>query len=89
MHAVLGALTLAGLLVHTGGRLGSNLNLMLMAAFLGVVAVGAVAGGMIALEHRLGASAIRLRRSWLWSHILIAWPIPLLLAFHVFKTYYF
>ena len=26
VHAVLGALTLAGLAVHTGGRLGSNLN---------------------------------------------------------------
>ena len=89
MHAVLGALTLAGLAIHTGGRLGSNLNFMLMAAFLGVVAVGAVAGGVVALEHRLGAAAARLRRSWLWTHILFAWPIPVLLGFHVFKTYYF
>jgi len=88
-HAVLGALTLAGLAVHTGGRLGSNLNFMLMSAFLGVVALGAVAGGVIALEHRLGAGAVRLRRTWLWSHILIAWPIPVLLAFHVLKSYYF
>ena len=89
VHAVLGALTLAGLAIHTGGRLGSNLNFMLMAAFLGVVAVGAVAGGVVALEHRLGAAAARLRRSWLWTHILFAWPIPVLLGFHVFKTYYF
>jgi len=88
-HAVLGALTLIGLAVHTGGRLGSNLNLVLISTFLGVVALGAVAGGVIALEHRLGAGAARLRRSWLWTHILIAWPIPVLLAFHVFKTYYF
>jgi nitrite reductase (NADH) large subunit len=62
---------------------------MLMASFLSVVAVGAVAGGAIALEHRLGAGAARLRRSGLWSHILIAWPIPVLLALHVFKTYYY
>lgn len=88
-HAVLGALTLIGLAVHTGGRLGSNLNLLLMASFLGVVALGAVAGGVIALEHRLGAQGARLRRTWLWTHILIAWPIPVLLAFHVLKTYYF
>jgi nitrite reductase (NADH) large subunit len=88
-HAVLGALTLVGLAVHTGGRLGSNLNFMLMATFLGVVALGAVAGGVIALEHRLGAGALRLRRTWLWSHILIAWPIPVLLVFHVLKSYYF
>jgi nitrite reductase (NADH) large subunit len=88
-HVVLGTLTLAGLAVHTGGRLGSNLNLMLMSAFLGAVVLGAVAGGVIALEHRLGAAAARLRRNWLWTHILIAWPIPVLLAFHVLKTYYF
>ena len=88
-HVVLGALTLAGLAVHTGGRLGSNLNFMLMASFLGVVALGGVAGGVVALEHRLGARAARLRRTWLWTHILVAWPIPVLLAFHVLKTYYF
>jgi len=88
-HAVLGALTLIGLTVHTGGRLGSNLNLLLMTTFLGVVALGAVAGGVIALEHRLGAQGARLRRTWLWTHILIAWPIPVLLAFHVLKSYYF
>jgi len=89
VHVVLGALTLAGLAVHTGGRLGSNLNFLLIASFLGVVAVGSVAGGMIALEHRLGAGAARLRRTWTWTHILLFWPIPILLALHVFKTYYF
>lgn len=89
VHAVLGALTLAGLAVHTGGRLGSNLNFTLMATFLGVVALGAAAGGVIALEHRLGSGAARLRRTWLWTHILISWPIPVLLGFHVLKTYYF
>jgi nitrite reductase (NADH) large subunit len=88
-HVVLGALTLAGLAVHTGGRLGSNLNFTLMASFLAVIVLGAAAGGVIALEHRLGAAAARLRRSWLWTHILIAWPIPLLLTLHVFKSYYF
>ena len=88
-HALLGTLTLAGIAVHTGGRLGANLNFLLMAAFLGVVALGAMAGGVIALEHRLGEGAARLRRNWLWTHILVAWPIPVLLAFHVFKTYYF
>jgi nitrite reductase (NADH) large subunit len=88
-HVVLGALTLAGLAVHTGGRLGSNLNFLLMAAFLAAIAVGAAAGGLIAFEHRLGAGAMRLRRSGIWTHILIAWPIPVLLGFHVLKSYYF
>jgi nitrite reductase (NADH) large subunit len=88
-HAVLGVLTLAGLAVHTGGRLGSNMNFALIASFLGVVTVGSAAGGVIALEHRLGAAAARLRRTWTWAHILFFWPIPLLLALHVLKTYYF
>jgi nitrite reductase (NADH) large subunit len=88
-HALLGGLTLAGLAVHTGGRLGANLDFMLMAFFLGMVAVGAASGGVIALEHRLGAGAARLRRAALWMHILLFWPVPVLLASHVFKTYYF
>ncbi len=88
-HVVLGVLTVAGLLVHTGGRLGSNLNFLLMASFLAAIVVGAAAGGLIAFEHRLGAAAMRLRRSGIWTHILIVWPIPVLLGFHVLKSYYF
>jgi nitrite reductase (NADH) large subunit len=88
-HALLGGLTLAGLAVHTGGRLGANLDFMLMAFFLGMVIVGAASGAVIALEHRLGGGAARMRRMALWMHILLFWPVPVLLASHVFKTYYF
>ena len=89
VHAALGTLTLAALIAHTGGRLGSNLNFALNAVFLGVVGVGAIAGTVIALEHRIGAGATRLRRAWTWSHIVLFWPLPMLLLLHVFKTYYF
>lgn len=88
-HAVIGSLAVAVLAVHTGGRLGANLNFLLIALFLGVVAAGAAAGGIVALEHRLGTGASRLRRAWQWTHILLFWPIPVLLTLHVFKTYYF
>jgi len=88
-HAALAVLILAGLAVHTGGRLGANLNLLLMASFLGVIALGAAAGGMVALEHRLGARGARLRRVWTWAHLLVFWPVPVLLAMHVLKSYYF
>ena len=88
-HAAIGTLTLVALIAHTGGRVGSNLNFALNAVFLGVVGVGAIAGTMIALEHRIGLAATRLRRTWTWSHILIFWPLPMLLVLHVFKTYYF
>ena len=88
-HAVLAVLTLAGLAVHTGGRLGANLNLALMASFLGVIVLGTVAGGVVALEHRLGARAAQLRRAWTWAHLILFWPVPVLLGMHVFKSYYF
>ncbi len=88
-HALVGGLTLAGLAVHTGGRMGANLDFLLAAFFLGMVVVGAASGAVIALEHRLGAGAARLRRTALWMHILLFWPVPVLLASHVFKTYYF
>jgi len=88
-HAALALLTLAGLAAHTGGRLGANLNLALMATFLGVVALGAGAGGVVALEHRLGARGARLRRAWSRAHLVLFWPVPVLLGMHVLKSYYF
>lgn len=88
-HSLIGGCTVAALAVHTGGRLGENLNLALIGFFIGMVAVGAAAGGITALEHRMGAGAARLRRAWQWTHILLFWPIPALLALHVFKSYYF
>lgn len=88
-HAAIALLALLALAVHTGGRMGSNLNLALMSVFLGVTAVGAAAGGIVALEHRIGASTARLRRAWTWAHLLLAWPVPVLLGMHVFKSYYF
>jgi nitrite reductase (NADH) large subunit len=88
-HAVVAALCLAGLAAHTGGRLGANLDFLLVATFLGVIALGALAGGLISLEHRLGARGARLRRAWTWAHLLVFWPVPVLLGVHVFKSYYF
>jgi nitrite reductase (NADH) large subunit len=90
VHVFLGVATLAGLLVHTGGRLGSELNLLLSSTFVVLAFVGGLAGSTIAFEHRLSAAtARRLRSNWAWLHIVLAWPVPVLLTFHVLKTYYF
>jgi nitrite reductase (NADH) large subunit len=90
VHIVLGVLVIAGLFAHTGLRLGSGLNLLLMASFGLMLLLGAVSTGVIALEHRIGGSlAQRLRRQSLWLHILLFWPVPALLGWHVFKTYWF
>jgi nitrite reductase (NADH) large subunit len=69
---------------------GSNLNAWLMVDFLALAALGSVAGLVTAFEHRAGASrgkALRSRSTWL--HIVVFWPLPVLLGFHVLKTYYF
>jgi nitrite reductase (NADH) large subunit len=89
-HVVLGVLVILGLIAHTGLRLGNGLNFMLMASFSMMLLVGAVSTAVIALEHRLDvATAQRLRRQSTWLHILLFWPVPALLGWHIFKTYWF
>jgi len=87
---VLGAACAALLVGHTGLHLGSNLNQWLMINFLSVLSVGALAGGAIAFGHRLTANAaLRLRRFLTWGHILVVWPLPILLTVHIVTVYYF
>jgi nitrite reductase (NADH) large subunit len=90
IHVFLGCATLVALAVHTGGRLGAQLNLVLSTTFVGLALVGGIAGAVIAFEHRLQPATVRrLRTNWTWMHILLVWPVPALLVFHVLKTYYF
>jgi nitrite reductase (NADH) large subunit len=90
VHVVLGVLVAALLVAHTGLRLGHNLNLLLMLSFVGLLLVGAAASGVIGLQHRLPRRfAARSRSISLWLHILLLWPLPALLGFHVLKTYWY
>ena len=92
VHAAVGAATLLALFLHTGFRLGSNLNKWLMLSFLAVVFAGAAAGLATALEHRLSATAgdaARTRALSFWLHLLALWPLPLLLAAHVLSVYFY
>jgi nitrite reductase (NADH) large subunit len=90
LHAVLGIALAAALLVHTGGRLGSQLNAGLAISFTGLLLAGAAAAGVVSRAHRLDAAkARRVRAALTWAHILLFWPVPVLLGFHVFKTYYY
>jgi len=89
-HVVIGVLVIAGLVAHTGLRLGSGLNAALMTSFTFMLVLGALSTAVIALEHRIGgALAQRLRSQSVWLHILLFWPVPALLGWHVFKTYWF
>lgn len=90
MHVVIGALTLAILLAHTGFRLGNNLNFYLMLSFSCLLLIGSIASIVIGYEHNLPRRLAKKIRSYaVWSHILLLWPLPVLLGFHILKTYYF
>ncbi len=90
VHVVLGLLVLGILFLHTGFRMGNNLNFALMLTFSSLLLVGAIAGVAIAYEHSLPRRlAKHVRSIALWSHIILLWPLPALLGFHILKTYYF
>jgi nitrite reductase (NADH) large subunit len=90
VHAVLGTLTLLALISHTGLRLGHNFNLIIMSNFLALAGVGALAGAVTAMERRLQPlAAKRLRAFWTGAHILLVWPLPVLVTFHIVIAYYY
>lgn len=87
-HVALGLLMLAVLFLHTGFRLGSNLNFWLLATFLAVVTAGAMTGVATAREHSLLDRDLRSPRPlFAWLHVLAFWPLPLLLLLHVVSGY--
>ena len=89
-HGVLGVLTVVLLVVHTGLSFGDNLNGWLMSCFTAIALFGAVAGGATAMESGSGSLALGRWRRWsTWTHILLFWPLPVLLGFHILKSYYY
>ena len=89
-HVVLGVSCLVGAFIHTGWRLGHNLDFALMLTFLLASVAGAVASLCLGVEARVSpARAVAWRRSWTRIHLWLLWPLPVLLLFHVVKVYYF
>ena len=90
-HACFGIVALVALFSHTGFRFGENLNAWLMAVFVGLNLLGAVAGVAAGLETRGGpqaaALARRLRPGLTVAHYVFFWPLPVLVAFHVAAAY--
>ena len=92
-HAVFGVASLIALFVHTGFRFGHNLNFWLMLTFVLLNLLGALAGIVAALESRgIGAVAGHARQ---WRpvmtrlHLVLFWPFPVLLFFHVLSTLFY
>ena len=87
-HAAFGLISLGALWVHTGFHFGANLNFWLMAVFVLLNLLGAVVGIVAALESKgTWPLARRLRPILTWSHIILFWPLPVLITFHVMSVY--
>ncbi|MCA9216973.1 MAG: NAD(P)/FAD-dependent oxidoreductase [Planctomycetales bacterium] len=91
-HAILGCITVFGILAHTGFHMGSNLNFWLMSCFIGVNLIGALTGLVSSVESRVGGQiAIAVRRwrpRFTLLHIFMFWPLPVLITAHVFSVYF-
>jgi len=90
LHAMIGVTSVGLLMFHTGFHLGENLNQLLMTCFLLVLGMGALAGAVTSLSHKLSPSrGASVQSFWNYLHILVAWPLPVLLITHIVTVYYF
>jgi len=88
-HVVLGLGALALLVVHTGLHSGINFNFYLLASFLALTKFGSLSSVVVALEARPSHASRRWKQLAVWTHILLVWPLPALLVFHILSVYYF
>ncbi len=92
-HALVGSLTLTGLIIHTGMRMGANLNFMLSAVFLAINITGVAVGAVASMESKLVGDAAMQVRKWRPRitnlHLWLLWPLPALLAIHIFCVYFY
>ena len=90
VHVILSVIAILALVAHSGFRIGNNLNFYLMGTVIGLIALGTFAGMTISVQHKMDYVAAKsLREKFLWAHIVLLWPLPVLLGFHIFKTYYY
>lgn len=89
-HAITGVLALCVLVLHTGLQFGENLNGWLLTNFLLIAALGAFAGWSALREQRRSGYFNKQLRRWMNRvHLVLAWPLPVLLGFHIVSVYYF
>ncbi|MFG0255702.1 MAG: FAD-dependent oxidoreductase [Rhodopirellula sp. JB053] len=92
-HATIGTAMVLGLIVHTGIRMGSNLNFALSSTFLALSFVGGLAGLASSLETKLTGDSAMFVRAWrpklTWLHIALFVPLPALLAGHILSVYWY
>jgi nitrite reductase (NADH) large subunit len=90
IHVIIGTATIVVLAMHTGLRLGRGLNFALAVDFLAVCVLGGTAGIVTAIPHRWdGISARDRRLTSIRLHLVAFWPLPVLVALHIFQIYYY
>jgi NADPH-dependent 2,4-dienoyl-CoA reductase/sulfur reductase-like enzyme/bacterioferritin-associated ferredoxin len=90
VHGVVGVLALGVLALHTGLQLGSHMMLVLTLNLLMVALLGALAGSITVLSNRWSPVTARDRRlSSARAHLLVCWPLPVLIALHVLQIYFY
>jgi nitrite reductase (NADH) large subunit len=89
MHGAMGVAGLLVLVAHTGFRFGTNLNFALMSLFIAANFMGAVAGMATGLDRFSRPADMKLRRRLIWAHVLVTFPLPALVGFHILAVYYF
>ncbi len=90
VHSIIGVLALVVLMIHTGLRLGHNLNFVLMMVFLAATLTGSLVGVFMARNHHWTDLKLRRHRAW-WSrvHYTLLWMLPALLSYHILAVYFF
>jgi len=92
-HAVVGTLTVVGLIVHTGMHMGANLNFMLSAVFIAINVTGVAVAVVTTMETKVTGNLMIQVRKWRPRisniHLWLLWPLPALLAIHIFCVYYY
>ena len=90
-HVAFGLISLVVLYAHTGFHFGHNLNFWLMLVFIILNLLGAITGIVVALENTSNPKVARfsqaIRPYMLWGHIILFWPLPVLVAFHILSVY--
>jgi len=90
-HLVLGIACVFILFMHTGFRLGSNLNATLMGTYLTVLLSGALAGVVVGGTPRFKQISLSrvfaARRALIWVHGLALCLLPALLVIHILSVY--
>jgi nitrite reductase (NADH) large subunit len=96
IHGVLGALTLVVLAVHTSLQLGPlqlgwpPLITLLAIDFLAIALFGAVIGIVTAVSPGWTlVTSLNRRMRWKRVHLVLCWPLPVLVILHVLQVYYY